>query len=50
MDLKQHRIESGLLSYELALHVVDPGTSAHDHAAAEEELGDEDQNQIIGVL
>ena len=50
MDLKEHCVEGGLLSYEFALHVVHSGSSACDHAAAKEYLEDKDQYQNVWVL
>ena len=50
MNLEQHGVEGRLLSYEFALHIVDPGTRAHHHAAAEKDLPNEDRDQNIGVL
>ena len=50
MDVKQHRVVRRLISYDLALHPMDSGTGAHGHAAAEEDLDDEDGDQNVGVL
>ena len=49
VDLEKHSVEGGLLTDEFALHLVDAGTSTHDHAAAEENLSDEDRYQNIGI-
>ena len=49
VDLQEHCIEGSLFSYNLALHLMDSGASAHDHAPAEKDLKNEDRYQNIGV-
>ena len=42
VDLEEHCVEGSLFSYNLALHLMNACASAHDHAAAEKDLNDED--------